>query len=235
MHRFTLKIVCFLCCLFIVWAVNDAQAAKSSDRHVSNRIKIERPEKPSPGPAEAPQEKAAEPDQRQAAPKKPEKSDVEEKKVEEEAEKIAKKPKAKEEKSGPEAMQEEAVSLMGDKETLYARKGKLDPFAPFIQGTEPESGGEAEEELQRRKPRTPLERLSLGQLRLTAVMETPGKRLALVEESSGKGYVVKKGTYIGDQGGRITRVLSEAIVIEEKYRDAFGNVDTREKKLKLQK
>ncbi|MBS3757387.1 MAG: pilus assembly protein PilP [Desulfobacterales bacterium] len=135
-------------------------------------------------------------------------------------------------------MQEEAVSLMGDKETLYARKGKPDPFAPFVQGAEPESAAEGEKEplgADRNRPKTPLERFSLGQLRLTAVMKMPDRRIAMVEESAGKGYVVKKGTYIGDQGGQITRILEEAIVIEEKYRDAFGNVKVREKKLKLQK
>jgi type IV pilus assembly protein PilP len=80
-----------------------------------------------------------------------------------------------------------------------------------------------------------LERISLGQLRLTAVMETGEQNLALVEEASGKGYVVKEGTYIGTEGGRITDILSEAIVVEEKYLDVFGNVAVRKKQLKLQK
>ncbi len=236
MHRFILKSVCLLCCLFIGWVVDDAQAAKSSVRHVSNRIKIVRPEKPSPQTAEVQPEKAAKPVEEEAvAAKKPEEGSIAEKAPEEKAEKIAEQPGDKAKKLEPAEMRKESVSLLGGRETLYARKGKLDPFAPFVQGAEPKTAGEVQKKLQRRKPKTPLERVSLGQLRLTAVMEMPDKRLAMVEEASGKGYVVKKGTYIGDEGGIITKVLKDAIVIEEKYLDVFGNVDVREKNLKLQK
>lgn len=131
--------------------------------------------------------------------------------------------------------QQDAIDLLGQKERYYVRKGRPDPFAPFVRNTEPETRSEKKQKLKRREPRTPLERISLGQLRLTAVMETAEKDLALVEEASGKGYVVKEGTYIGNEGGRITEILPEAIVIEEKYLDVFGNVAVRKKQLKLQK
>ena len=128
-----------------------------------------------------------------------------------------------------------ALDLMGSSEQLYDRKGRPDPFAPFVSGRQPSTQDETQKKLQRREPRTPLERMSLGQLQLTAVMETGGQSVALVEEASGKGYVVKKGTYIGNEGGRVTEILPNAIVIEEKYLDVFGNVDVRKKQLKLQK
>jgi type IV pilus assembly protein PilP len=138
-------------------------------------------------------------------------------------------------KEGNESVEQGALDLIGKKEQYYVRKGKPDPFAPFISGPEPQSQTKQRKKLQRREPRTPLERISLGQLRLTAVMETGEQNLALVEEASGKGYVVKEGTYIGTEGGRITDILSEAIVVEEKYLDVFGNVAVRKKQLKLQK
>lgn len=236
MQRLILKIGCLLCCLFIAWASDEVQAAKSSAPHVSNRIKIERPEKPTPEAVQDQPEKTAETVQEDAAGKKPEKSEAADKAVEEKTD-MAESQRAEDlrKKEQTDEMRKEAVDLMGEKEDLYARKGRLDPFTPFVRGPEAESSDAEEKQLQRRKPRTPLERVSLGQLRLTAIMETPEQRLAMVEESSGKGYVVKKGTYIGDQGGRITKVLAEAIVIEEKYQDVFGNVATREKQLKLQK
>lgn len=227
MQRFTLKIVCFLCCLLFVLAVGKARAAKSSAQHVSNRVKIERPEKTDPEPAEPAPEKSEKPAGEPAAAKKPE--------PEEKAAKAQAKAASREKPADAEAMRKEAIGLLGEKQELYTRKGRIDPFAPFVQGPEPEKGEEAEKKLQRRKPQTPLERVSLGQLRLTAIMEMPEQRMAMVEEASGKGYVVKKGTYIGDQGGRITKILSDAIVIEEKYLDVFGKVDVREKQLKLQK
>lgn len=211
-------------------------AAKSSVRHVSDRIKIVRPEQSTTGSATATSEKREKPAEEKIVAKEPgEKSAASGKSVEEKATKAQKEKTRKKKQTDSEAMRKEAIGLMGEKQELYTRKGRLDPFAPFMQGPEPESGQKAQKKLQRRKPRTPLERLSLGQLSLTAIMETPDHKMAMVEEASGKGYVVKKGTYIGDQGGRITKVLSDAIVIEEKYLDVFGNVDVRKKQLKLQK
>ena len=239
MQRFTLKIVCFLCCLFFIPAVGNVQAAKSSARHVSNRVKIERPEKPSAATAETAVEKSEKPAvAEKRAPE--EEAGTAEKPIEEKAAKSQEQTPGREkpadtEPADAEEMRKEAIGLLGEKQELYVRKGRIDPFAPFVQGRKPEQGEEAQKKLKRRKPQTPLERLSLGQLELTAVMETPEQRLALVEEASGKGYVVKKGTYIGEQGGRITKILSDAIVIEEKYLDVFGKVDVREKQLKLQK
>jgi len=236
MQRFILRIVCFLFCLFFLFAVGNAQAAKSSARHISNRIKIERPEKPSPAATTAKSEKPEKPAGEKAVAEKPEEGpQPAQKTVDEKAVKAQRQTARQEKKADSEAMRKETIGLLGEKQELYTRKGRLDPFVPFVQGPEPESGQKAQKKLQRRKPRTPLERLSLGQLSLTAIMETPDHKMAMVEEASGKGYVVKKGTYIGDQGGRITKVLSDAIVIEEKYLDVFGNVDVRKKQLKLQK
>ncbi|MFP4573398.1 MAG: pilus assembly protein PilP [Desulfobacterales bacterium] len=235
MQRFTLKIVCFLCCSFFIPAVGNVQAAKSPAPHVSNRVKIERPEKPS---AEAAAEKSEKPAEEPAVAEKPapeEEAGAAEKSAEEKAAKPQEQAPSREKPADAEEMRKEAVGLLGEKQEIYARKGRIDPFEPFVQGPQPEQDEEAQKKLKRRKPQTPLERLSLGQLQLTAIMEMPEQSLALVEESSGKGYVVKKGTYIGDQGGRITKILSDAIVIEEKYLDVFGKVDVREKQLKLQK
>ncbi len=236
MQRFILKIVCFLFCLLFALAVGNVQAAKASVRHVSNRVKIVRPEGPSPAATTAKSEKPEKPAEEKAVAEKPdEMPQPTQKKAEEKPAKAQRQAASQKKRADSEAMRKEAIGLLGEKQELYTRKGRLDPFAPFVQGPEPKQGGEAEKKLQRRKPRTPLERLSLGQLRLTAIMEMPDHRLAMVEEASGKGYVVKKGTYIGDEGGRITKILSDAIVIEEKYLDVFGNVDVRKKQLELQK
>ena len=238
MQRFILKIACFLFCLFFALVVGNAQAAKSSVQHVSNRIKIERPpDTSSSEPASDESETPEKPAEENAVAEKPEeKPQPAQKTVEEKAVKAQEqKTTGQKKEADSEAMRKESIGLLGEKQELYARKGRLDPFAPFVQSPEPESGQKARKKLQRREPRTPLERLSLGQLKLTAIMELPEQKLAMVEEASGKGYVVKKGTYIGDQGGRITKVLSDAIVIEEKYLDVFGNVDVRKKQLKLQK
>lgn len=236
MQRFTLKIACFLFCLFFALALDNALAAKSSVRHISNKIKIVRPETPSPESASAKSEKPEKPAEEKTVVAKPEEGpQPAQKTADEKADRRQGQTERHKKQADSETMRKETIGLLGEKQNLYSRKGKIDPFAPFVQGQEPKQGEKAEKKLQRRKPQTPLERVSLGQLRLTAIMETPEQKLAMVEEASGKGYVVKKGTYIGDQGGRITKLLSDAIVIEEKYLDVFGNVDVRKKQLKLQK
>ena len=235
MQRISLKIGCILCCLFIAGAINAAQAAKSSVRHVSNRIKIVRPEVPSAQTVQEQPSEAARSVQEKSADDRMVKGETGETAAEETARGAEKKTEALATTRSPDEIRKEALGLLGEKEVLYSRKGRLDPFAPFVHGPQPGSAEKIQKRLQRREPRTPLERISLGQLRLTAVMDTPEQRLAMVEEASGKGYVVKKGTYIGDQGGRITKVLADAIVIEEKYLDVFGSVAIREKQLKLQK
>jgi len=260
MRKTCLTTVCLGSLVLLVslfWFPGEAlHAAQTSEGYKSEPIKIERPEKAKPEKAqpEAEEAKKEEPAEASApavekpgseTPEetpKPQTSDEAKAKSEEqaeaaEAEKEAKQAQGDEEAkpSAVEDSQEDALGLIDEGEDLYSRKGRVDPFAPFVQGPEPDESSKAKEKLQQREPRTPLERISLGQLRLTAVMEMPDQNLAMVEEASGKGYVVKQGTYIGDQGGRITEIMSEAIIVEEKYLDVFGKVSVRKKQLKLQK
>jgi type IV pilus assembly protein PilP len=125
----------------------------------------------------------------------------------------------------------EVSALIGRKERFYSRKGRIDPFEPFLRKPEPEV---AMGELKRRVPRTPLEKIDLSQLRLTAVLRTPTKTKALVQESSGKGYVVNEGTYIGNKGGQVTTIFKDKVMVEEKYLDVFGKISVREREMKLQ-
>lgn len=209
MQRFCFSVVLIVFLLFSATFLLPAFAEQDSVRSVSDRVKLER--------SEAPKEQSA------AEARK----DGDGAETESEVN-VQKQP-------ATDTATDSARNLTRKSESLYDRKGRPDPFAPFVSGTEPSSQDQTQKKLQRREPRTPLERMSLGQLQLTAVMETGDQNVALVEEASGKGYVVKKGTYIGNEGGRVTEILPGAIVIEEKYLDVFGNVDVRNKQLKLQK
>ncbi|MCF8036205.1 MAG: pilus assembly protein PilP [Desulfobacteraceae bacterium] len=128
-------------------------------------------------------------------------------------------------------------SLMGDEQRLYTRKGRVDPFEPFLnkQSEETASGGEGEEIDQ--PPPGPLTRVSLSQLKLTAILQIPGekKSMAMVEDPSGKGFVIHKGTYVGESGGKVSEILSDRILIREKYKDVYGKIAVREIEKKLQK
>ena len=87
----------------------------------------------------------------------------------------------------------------------------------------------------RRAPRTPLERLGLSQLKLTAILMAPSGNRALVQEASGKGYVIKSGTYIGLDGGKVIEIQKDRVVIEEEVEDFLGKLSKRKKELKLPK
>jgi type IV pilus assembly protein PilP len=204
------------------------QAAHASDgiRHVSNRVKIIRPEKTATAPEAVPSETTS-----VAAESKP---------VGTEQQKplagIAPSPAVSDQpgEMTEEMMREEISDIIGRKERFYSRKGRVDPFEPFLRQPEPDIAPEEQAQLERRVPRTPLEKIDLSQLTLTAVLRMPTETQALLQEASGKGYVVSEGTYVGNKGGRITNILKDRVVVEEKFLDVFGKVSVRERELKLQ-
>ncbi len=116
---------------------------------------------------------------------------------------------------------------------FYIPEGKLDPFEPLFK-KERVSLAVGKKNIKRRKPLTPLERVNLSQLSLVGIIRAPSGSRALVQESSGKGYVVKKGTYIGTNSGKIIQILKDSIIIEEESEDIYGKVSIIKKPLKLQ-
>ncbi|MBW2107193.1 MAG: pilus assembly protein PilP [Deltaproteobacteria bacterium] len=131
-----------------------------------------------------------------------------------------------------------AEGLIRQPEYYYDPRGKHDPFeSPF--GTEAQHVGIApvkKRAERKRMPLTPLQRISLGQLKLVAVVLCPKGNKALVEEPSGKGYVISKGTYIGENYQRVKQILSDRIIIEGEVEDFItGSTKVQTTELKLQK
>lgn len=118
----------------------------------------------------------------------------------------------------------------------YNPVGKVDPFAPlYKEETEKKAVSVAVKPKGPERPRTPLEKLDLAQLKLTAIVTTQGFKRALVEEASGKGYVVMVGTKIGLERGAVVEIEQDRIVIEHQGEDDFGKVSNKKRELKLQK
>ena len=114
----------------------------------------------------------------------------------------------------------------------YDPIGKTDPFEPlFKEKPVPVK----KKERKKRIPRTPVERIDLSQLKLVAIILSPSGNMALVEEASGKGYVIKKGTYIGTNAGKVVQIKKEQVIVEEEFEDVFGKVNTRQRDIKLPK
>jgi type IV pilus assembly protein PilP len=116
-------------------------------------------------------------------------------------------------------------------------KGKIDPFAPLFKDepVKKATRGVEKKVTKKRIPLTPLEKIDLSQLKLVGIIQAPSGNKALVEEASGKGYIVAKGTYIGLHSGRILEILGDRIIVEEEVEDILGKVTIDRKELKIQK
>lgn len=114
----------------------------------------------------------------------------------------------------------------------YNSYDKIDPFTPLIQSkseimsivdTDPE------------RIRTPLEKIELSQIRLVAVIIMENKRIAMVEEASGKGYDVGIGTYIGKNRGKVSEIKKNSIIITELVKNFKGKIIEQVQEIKLHK
>jgi len=107
-----------------------------------------------------------------------------------------------------------------EKEYSYDPVGKADPFKPFIQLTPVK--------VSRTLPLTPLQKYEISQLKLVAIIASPEGNIALVEDSTGKGYFLRKETGIGKNEGKVKKILKDRVVIEEVYEDALGQKKSSE-------
>ena len=113
-------------------------------------------------------------------------------------------------------------------------RGKTDPFRPLVvekvetPAGKPKQAGEAVSE-----GATPLERMDLAQLRLVALIWNISHPRGMVEDSTGKGYILSVGTPIGRNKGKITKITSTGVVISEKYEASSGRFRSKDVTLKL--
>ena len=122
--------------------------------------------------------------------------------------------------------EQKEVEKKVETEYAYDPTGIGDPFKPFIQITPARRS-------QKNVFLTPLEKYEISQLKLVAIISTPEGNVALIEDSTGKGYFLKKGTGIGKNDGKVKRILKDKVVIEETYEDVLGKTKTNEISLYL--
>ena len=80
---------------------------------------------------------------------------------------------------------------------------------------------------------TPLQRVSLSDLKVDGIVIMGKKVMAQVITPDGKPYIVAVGTPIGRNRGKITRITSENIVVQEEFEDYLGRKVTQETVLRL--
>lgn len=154
---------------------------------------------------------------------------------------------AQTEAEGPQG--ETGLSPLPDMQSLsqglarYNPEERVDPFAPLFKeypGGEPEKKKQEQSEKPQR-PLTPLEKVDLSQLKLVGIIRAPSGDRALVEEASGKGYIIQEGTPIGIHSGQVAEIHPDRVIVEEKHTKTVGDpisgyheeVTIRKRELKL--
>jgi Tfp pilus assembly protein PilP len=127
----------------------------------------------------------------------------------------------------PKKAEEKVVEEKKEPAYTYNSVGKRDPFKPFIAlgPKKPVS----------KTPLTPLQRYDVSELKLVGILKGPKGYRALVEDAGGKGFIITKGTLIGRGNGRVTEIHKNRIVVEETYKDIFGQVKRRRITVPLRK
>jgi type IV pilus assembly protein PilP len=110
-------------------------------------------------------------------------------------------------------------------EYAYDPSGKRDPFRPLFLMRRPAAASV--------EPMTPLQRYELGQLRLVGVVYDLAPPRAMVEDSSGLGFILTPGTAIGPNGGVVTAIRPRQVVVEEWQTDVIGQRHKKEFVLEL--
>ncbi len=113
----------------------------------------------------------------------------------------------------PASLETGDIAGPGSQPAPAARTIRRDPFRPFTLDLRPES----------RAPLTPLQRYEIGQLTVVATVWDVSPPRALVEDSFGMGYIISLGTLIGRNGGVVTAIEPQRVLVEERVLDFYGN------------
>ena len=95
----------------------------------------------------------------------------------------------------------------------YSPIGKRDPFRSLFDQLQRE---EQNQQL------TELQKFELDQLKLVAIVSRIATPYAMVEDPTGKGHTLTRGTLIGKNWGRVAQIKPDCVVVKEEYRDYTG-------------
>lgn len=95
---------------------------------------------------------------------------------------------------------------------VYVVEGRRDPFQPLVLVSRPIDQGE-------QGLITPLQQFDTQQFKLVAIIIGYGEPMAMLSAPDGKNYILRKGTRVGKNGGKVIRISIDAVQIEEIYKD----------------
>lgn len=110
-----------------------------------------------------------------------------------------------------------------------------DPFASYLP-TVVNSGRSVVVENQLRlsnHEREELENFDLESLRLVAIFSMGGERVAMIEDSTSKGYTLHRGNYLGKHNGKIEKITDDTVFLVEQVLNPAGDIIDRQVTLTL--
>ena len=93
-------------------------------------------------------------------------------------------------------------------EFVYSPAGRRDPFVPLVRKIKKPN-------IKPKRDLGPLEKYELSQFRLLAMLIIEGTPRAMVKAPDGKSYTVKPGDLIGPNGGKVKRIETKKMVVDE--------------------
>ncbi len=120
-------------------------------------------------------------------------------------------------KTQPAKEEPPVVQTQTQVEYVYSPVGKRDPFRSILDDVSEVRPSELG-----RPDCGPLCKWEIEQLRLVAVISGMSNPLGMVEDPGGKGYIVRRGTYVGKRNGKITQIRAGEIVVTEIFKDPMG-------------
>jgi type IV pilus assembly protein PilP len=108
----------------------------------------------------------------------------------------------------------------------YDPTGLRDPFRSYE--WEREKLAEAE-------VRGPLEEFDVSQLSVVGVVWNVGNARALIQDPSGKGFIVSEGARVGKNDGRIIKIDDSVVIVKETYVDLMGQEATKDIELRIRR
>lgn len=103
----------------------------------------------------------------------------------------------------------------------YILEGRRDPFTPFLTEKASTPQLDPDEIIDLDTELTGMRKFEPGQLTLVAVLEATTQRLAMVEDVTGRGYILTEGTLIG-RHGVVTQIEPQQVLITETAKTRAG-------------
>lgn len=118
----------------------------------------------------------------------------------------------------------ETTLVTGQTPKFVYNRERPDPFFPFL----------TQEIMKAKAELTGTQKYEPAQLTLVAIVSSKRGFLAMVQDSSGVGYVLRKGTKIGETG-HVIQIAHDKVIIEQSLKHVTGENTSRKVEMILSK